>query len=94
MAIGRKTGGRRKGTPNKRTLELQALAVAEPRADTPLGFLMAVYQNPELPIELRVDAAGKAARYVHPAMAATTLKGEDHQPIRHVFEWASDPPES
>ena len=80
-----KTGGRKAGTPNKKTL-YQVKAV-EDTGLTPLQFLTSVYRA-ELPPELaaavaekpldptilgaltgwydrRIDAAGKAAPYVH-----------------------------
>jgi hypothetical protein len=88
MAIGRKTGGRKKGSLNKRTRELQRLAAEVPDKDSPLAFMLSVLQDPDLPLDLRLDAAKNAAPYLHPKLAAVTLKGEEDQPVRHVFEWA------
>ena len=53
MATGYKTGGRRPGSLNKRTLEFQAMAAAVPPGESPLEFLTRVYRDESLPIELR-----------------------------------------
>jgi hypothetical protein len=72
MAAGRKTGGRRKGSPNKRTLA-RRLAEAEAMCALPehfqgnsLALLQAVYRNTKLDLRLRMDAASKALPYEQP----------------------------
>jgi hypothetical protein len=85
MRGGRRPGaGRKAGIANKRTLELRAIAEGQPREGTPLGFLTSVYRNEALPIELRIDAAGKAAPYVHPRLTAVTLGGDKENPLQTV----------
>jgi hypothetical protein len=69
----RKTGGRKKGTPNRRTqaLRQQMQATAEAvSAVVPNAFdgdshalLVAIYKDPSHPIELRLDAAKAAIGY-------------------------------
>lgn len=76
MAVGRKTGGRKKGTLNRCTAKLKELAAELPVGDSPLDFLTAVYRNPELPLDVRLDAAGKAAPYMHPRLAAINHGGQ------------------
>jgi hypothetical protein len=67
MQGGRRPGtGGKAGVPNKLTLELRALAEGQPSGGTLLDFLTSVYCNEALPIELRLDAVGKAAPYIHP----------------------------
>src|SRR3954468_21330722 len=83
-APGERRGGRRRGTPNRRTLALRGLAEGSPPAGSPLEFLASVYRNDALPIELRIDAAGKAAPYVHPRLAAVTVGGTPETPINSV----------
>src|SRR4051794_28127042 len=86
MAVGYKTGGRVRGTLNKRTQELQALAEGMPQDGTPLAFLMSVFQNPGIPINLRIDAAARAAPFVHPRLSAATLKGDEESPLQVVTQ--------
>lgn len=87
MAVGRKTGGRTKGTPNKTTQALQAQADAarksldEAGAATPLDVMLAVMRNPELAVELRFEAAKAAAPYLHPRLASVEHSGPDRGPI-------------
>ena len=88
MARGRKTGGRRKGSLNQRTLAMQE-HVASALADnaTPLDFLISIYRNPGLPIELRVHAAAKAAPYIHRQLKSVEQSGEGGGPQRVVVSW-------
>jgi hypothetical protein len=95
MAKGFKTGGRQKGTPNKRTVQREAAvqAAAALLDGTIAGafegdahaFLIAVYKNPELPINLRVDAARAAIGYEKPRLNASehNLRSSDQS----VAEW-------
>src|ERR1700722_10774449 len=64
---GERRGGRKKGTPNKRTLAINA-AIAT--AETPLDFLLALMKNDKLSLSARMAAAKAAARYVHAPLAA------------------------
>jgi hypothetical protein len=83
MPGGRRPGaGRKAGVPNKRTLALRALAEGQPREGSPLEFLTSVYRNEALPIDLRIDVAGKAAPYVHPRLTAVTVGGDKKNPLQ------------
>src|SRR4051794_14444826 len=85
MARGYKTGGRKRGTPNKSTAALRALAAdLITEGISPLEFLTSVYRNAENDLPLRVDAAAKAAPYVHPRLAAVTLGGDPENPMLAV----------
>lgn len=86
MAQGRKTGGRKPGSRNKRTLEFEAqMQQAAQKMKEALGFelfegnalafLATVYKNPNLPVDMRLDAAGKAARFETPTLAPVDGKG-------------------
>jgi hypothetical protein len=68
---GERRGGRKKGTPNKRTAALRAALLAEFKLSggTPLDVMLAVMRNPALPLQLRFDAAKKAAPFCHPKLA-------------------------
>ena len=86
MAKGTKTGGRRKGTPNKAT----AAKVAEiaSTGETPLDFLLRAMRDPEKDFNVRLEAAKSAAQYVHPRLAAVAHSGDLTH--RHVTEYSDD----
>ena len=72
MAKGYKTGGRRKGTPNKITAELREAAM---EGLTPLEYMLQVLRD-ETEDEKRRDAmAVAAAPYLHPKLSATEHSG-------------------
>ena len=81
MAKGRKTGGRQKGTPNKRTQEV--VAKIEASGLTPLDYMLKVMRDENEVLDVRLDAAKAAAPYVHPRLASIentgtmTLRHED-----------------
>lgn len=79
MALGRKTGGRTKGVPNKATAEKAAAVAAS--GLTPLEYMLAVMRDHEQPAEARLDAAKNAAPYVHPRLAAVEHTGKVMLPI-------------
>src|SRR5687768_15552113 len=73
MASGYKTGGRQKGSRNKRTLARDAFlrrVGAGLATTTPLEFMLAIMTNTDLPLSTRLDAAVMAAPYVHPRLKA------------------------
>jgi hypothetical protein len=87
MARGFKTGGRKPGSKNKRTHELEAetQAAAELIAGVlgPATFsgdahalLMAVYKDETKDIDLRLEAAKAAVRFEKPALANIESKSE------------------
>jgi len=91
MAAGHKTGGRVKGTPNKRTAETKAAikaVVAEFEAAVPsafdgdaVAFMQILYRDPAQPVELRLDAAKVAAKFERPTLSAIALQP---QPKAHI----------
>jgi hypothetical protein len=73
-----KTGGRRKGAPNKATVERKLRAAHGVEAAVvsgllPLDVLLRVMRGDETITERQFSAAQAAAPYVHPRLAATTL---------------------
>lgn len=76
-----KTGGRKKGTPNKRTQILEQKAA---EGITPLDFLLSVLRNEELPVEIRLDAAKAAAPFIHPRRAPEDRAGKTVPPIFYI----------
>ena len=88
MARGQKTGGRVAGSLNKRTLELQdAMKTTAEKIKEVLGegtfegdghaMLMAVYKSPDMPINIRIDAAKAAIGYEKPKLSSGNLKLEN-----------------
>ena len=82
---GRKTGGRRKGTPNRMTVEREAaIELAHEQIAQVLGesafegdahaMLMSVYKDTNQPLVLRIDAAGKAIGYEKPKLSSVDAK--------------------
>lgn len=65
----REGAGRKKGIPNKRTAEV--VAKIEAAGITPLEYLLTVVRDEKESRAVRMDAAGKAAPYVHPKLAST-----------------------
>jgi hypothetical protein len=68
MALGYKTGGRQKGTPNKnRTALLAKLDEAFPSYD-PLLALVEIAQDTETDLSMRVECHKTLASYIYPKM--------------------------
>src|SRR5262245_18975745 len=77
-----KTGGRQKGTPNKRTAERQAaLAAIKASGKSPMAFFADLLGNEQAPVELRFQAAKELAPYVHPRLASIESRsgGKTHE---------------
>jgi hypothetical protein len=68
MAAGRKTGGRQKGVPNRKTKELQEAVAAY--GITPLEYMLRIMRDETASDERRDDMAVSAAPYLHPKLAA------------------------
>jgi hypothetical protein len=66
MTYGRKTGGRKRGVPNKKTAALQD-SVAESGL-TPLEVMLNFMRTDSNPA-IRFEAAKAAAPYIHPKLA-------------------------
>ena len=78
----RKTGGRQKGTPNKRTAERQvAIAAIKASGTSPMAFFADLLGNEHAPLELRFQAAKDLAPFVHPKLASIESRqgGRTHE---------------
>jgi hypothetical protein len=83
-----KTGGRKKGTPNKKTEQQQQIIEAAAAAGiTPLEFLLAKMADTSATEAVRMDAAKAAAPYVHARLAAIEHAGSADKPVRMVVQW-------
>src|SRR5262245_40220663 len=74
-----KTGGRKKGTLNKATAARQAAIVAS--GMTPLDFMLSIMRDEGAATELRLEAACKAAPFVHPRLSAVAVENKDGEPF-------------
>jgi len=87
MASGRKTGGRAKGTPNKKTEELaQRLAVI---GCDPVEGMALIAMDEGNPPELRGRMYAELAQYLYPKRRATEIKTDDGP--RVTFEIHTEP---
>lgn len=84
--------GRKPGAPNKATAR-QRRAVEESGL-TPLEYLLSVMRDETVPRVARVDAANKAAPYVHAKLATVDHRSSDGsmtpRPDHIIIEAASD----
>ena len=79
MALGYKTGGRQKGTPNKnRAALLTKLDDAFPSYD-PLLALVEIAQDSETDLSMRVDCHKTLASYIYPKMRTVEPAVVDEQ---------------
>jgi hypothetical protein len=81
---GERRGGRKPGTPNKKTLIKNAVflaAAAEPNG-SPLEFMLALMRDPQVPFGMRLDMASIAAPYVHARPAPVRKRRPDPLDLR------------
>lgn len=83
MAKGLKTGGRKKGVPNKATAKKAAEIAAT--GLTPLDYMLQRMRDETADPFVRLDAAKAAAPYVHPKLANIEHTGKDGGAIRVTF---------
>jgi hypothetical protein len=72
MATGMKTGGRRKGTPNRRTAEMRAEMAAT--GEMPLDYMLRLMRDPNTEPARRDAMAKAAAPYLHPQLSSITQR--------------------
>jgi hypothetical protein len=80
MAWGRKTGGRKKGTPNKKTSVLAAQAeavVAVAGGEEPIQYMLRIMNDSTVEVARRDAMARAAAPYRHPQLQAVAHKHLD-----------------
>lgn len=80
MAIGKKTGGRTKGTPNKVTARREREIAAS--GTTPLEHMLKVMRDPKAGDDRRDEMAKAAAPYVHPKLASMAHTGPNGGPVQ------------
>jgi hypothetical protein len=75
--------GRPKAATSRKTREIAEKAAEE--GITPLEVILEIMRKAHEAgdIEVALDAAGRAAPYVHPRLAAVQVSGKDGGPIEH-----------
>jgi hypothetical protein len=84
MAVGRKTGGRKRGVPNKATAA-RAAEIARSGL-TPLDYMLECLRDTTLDAATRLDAAMAAAPYVHPRFAPIDSSERRREPFVFYFD--------
>jgi hypothetical protein len=72
--------GRRKGSPNRKTIE-SLLQIKAKGGEMPIDFLLRHMRNAKNPMEIRVKCAKEAAPYVHPKLSTITHVGDPERPL-------------
>jgi hypothetical protein len=85
MPKGVKTGGRVKGTPNKKNSEL--VIEAKAAGLLPLDYMLSVLRDETLASPRRDWAAEKAAPYLHAKLTSNEHSGADGGPLTLIYEW-------
>ncbi len=89
---GKKTGGRIKGVPNKRTLDVVTAIAKE--GITPLDYMLKILRDESAETSDRIDAAKSAAPYIHskmptalllPPPAEETVEGADESLLNRYY---------
>jgi hypothetical protein len=92
MAIGRKTGGRQKGSRNIKTVEM--VTAIEATGETPLEYMLRVMRDKTVDHSRRDDMAKAASPYVHSRLATLDHKSSDGSmavPVLNVIESDDQP---
>ena len=87
MALGRKTGGREKGTPNKKTQAL--IEKLDALGCDPVEGMANIAMDEGNPPELRGRMYAELAQYLYPKRRATEIKTDDGP--RVVFQIDTNP---
>ena len=88
---GERRGGRKKGTPNKKTAEMQAEIAAT--GETPLQYMLRILRDESVEPARRDAMAKAAAPYVHPQLSAVK-HGGDGTAVKNeytVISWRKAP---
>jgi hypothetical protein len=73
MATGIKTGGRQKGTPNKRTEQLLALVATTFGYFNPIIELIKISQDEKTPLDIKASVLKDLSGYFYPKLKAVDV---------------------
>jgi hypothetical protein len=79
MALGHKTGGRKAGTPNRKTMEIGELL--ESLEHNPIEAMVRIATDPEASLELRGRMNAELAQYVYPKRKAVEVAADQDAPL-------------
>jgi hypothetical protein len=79
MALGHKTGGRKVGTPNRKTREISELL--ESLGHNPIEAMVRIATDPEASLELRGRMNAELAQYIYPKRKAVEVAGDQEAPL-------------
>jgi hypothetical protein len=79
------TAGRRKGTPNKRTVLIDELLAQH--QFNPVERMIALCNQDDLPLDLQVQILKELAQYVHPKRKAIEHSGSGGGPLEIRVVW-------
>jgi hypothetical protein len=79
MALGHKTGGRKAGTPNRKTREISELL--ESLGHNPIEAMVEIATDPNASLELRGRMNAELAHYVYPKRKAVEVAGDQKAPL-------------
>lgn len=83
MALGRKTGGRMVGTPNRRTVDIQSL-LARLNCD-PIEGMARIAMDCVNPVEIRARMYAELAQYVAPKRKSVEVApGDEHRVVFNI----------
>jgi len=82
-----KTGGRKKGSLNKRTIAIEKGA----KGMLPLDFMLKVMRDPKQTIDLRCEMAKAAAPYLHARRTPEDAGGNTVPPMIYVHPDLEEP---
>jgi hypothetical protein len=82
MAKGKKTGGRKRGTPNKAATAAAVRAEVAASGEIPLDYMLRIMRDETVEPTRRDAMAKAAAPYVHPSLASVRHGGDEHNPLR------------
>ena len=83
---GVKTGGRKAGTPNKRTETLKELIEAEFKGFNPIVELIKMYKKESLEDNLKVAILKDIANYIYPKRKAIEDDIAEQNPINLIID--------
>lgn len=81
-----KSGGRRRGTPNKRTAELLELLKKQYPKYNPVLQMAEIAQDEEVEMSLRIQCAKEVAQYLFPKRKAVELSQGAGEPFSFTME--------